>query len=222
MTKQLLAVTLFASALLAGCNQTTATQPSSGSPSGTPILSGTTPTQPSLSASPQLLNVLGSQFATGLVATVAKPNGQVLTINSSDIGSLTATAFQLLLTLDVAGNYQLQVKNSNGLVSTPFTFTVGSAVQGALTLTSVSPASLTASSQLQVINITGANFDPSLQATVTAPNSLQTFYGPSAMTGLNSTSFSLNATFDVVGTYSIVVSNNSSSISNSLTIDVRK
>ena len=48
-----------------------------------------------------------------------------------------------------------------------------------------------------------------------------TFYGARFLAGLNATSFALNATFDKVGTYSVVVSNSSSSISNALTIDVR-
>ena len=208
-------------AISTGCKGS-ATQPSSGSPSGTPAIVSTSPSLPSLSETPQLLTVSGHDFETGIVGTLTTPTGVGLTLDTSEFRQLTATSFQLSVIFDVAGNYSLQLKNTNGSVSTPWTVTVGSATQGALTLTFVSPTTTVANTQPQAIVVNGVNFDPSLTAIITAPDSLQSFYGPELMSGLNSTSFALNVIFDKVGTYTIVVRNSANSVSNSVTVDVRK
>ena len=207
-------------ATVAGCGETP-TQPSSGSASGTPVLTGTSPAQPPLSTSPQLLDVMGNQFGSGLVATIVKPDGQLLTYAAAAVRNLTPTSFEISVVLDAPGNYQLRVTNPSGAVSNSLNLPVGSALQGILTLTAVAPSTLPVNLQPQTIFVTGMNFDTSLQATLTAPGGAVSFYGPGLLAGLNATSFSLSATFDKVGAYSIVVSNNSSSISNALTIDVR-
>jgi hypothetical protein len=157
-----------------------------------------------------------------MVGTLTRPSGSVLSLASSDLKNLTTTSFQISVVLDVSGDYQLLVKNSNGLSSAPYTIPVRPAAQGTLNLISVSPSTLTASSQLQAIFVTGTNFDGTLEAIITGPDSLSNFIPSAAMAGLTTTSFSLNYVFDKVGVYSLAVRNGSAAVSNLLTIDVRR
>jgi hypothetical protein len=213
---------LAVAALLSTACAKSTTQPSSGSPSGSPVILGTSPSQPSLSDAPQILNVVGHDFETGLVGSLNRPDGRSLQFVAADFHQLTATAFQLSVTLDIAGDYQLQVKNASGQTSPQFTISVRPAAQGSLTLITVSPTTTLASAIPQAINVSGLNFDSTLELILTAPDSTQSFYNSAAMAGLSSNAFSLNVTMDKVGTYSIVVRNASNSISNALTIDVRR
>jgi hypothetical protein len=206
---------------LGGCARSPSA-PSGGSPSGTPAILGTQPSQPTLSETPQLLTVLGHDFETGLVGTWSRPDGLVLSFVASDFRALSATSFQLSVTLDKVGDYQLQVKNLSGQTSSPFTVTARPAAQGALTLVSVSPTTAVASTQQQAIVVNGTNFDSTLEAILTAPDSSQSFYNSTQMAGLSSTSFGLNIIMDRVGTYSLVVRNGSNAVSNAVTIDVRR
>jgi hypothetical protein len=206
--------------LLSACR--TSTQPSSGSPSGSPGIISTSPSQPSLSDTAQSLFVTGHDFDQGLVGTLMRPGGSVLSLSSTDMKNLTSSSFQLSVVFDVSGDYQLQVKNVNGLTSAPYTIPVRPAAQGTLTLISVSPSTVVVSSQLQGIFVTGTNFDSTLEAIITGPDSLSNFYTSASMAGLTSTSFSMNAVFDKVGVYNLSVRNGSNAISNLLTIDVRR
>jgi hypothetical protein len=204
-----------------GCKKT-ATSPTGGSPSGTPAILGTSPSQPSLSDIPQIISVLGHDFDAGLVGTWQRPDGLVQALAGGDFRALNSTSFQLSVTLNAVGDYQLEVKNPNGQTSQPFAVSVRSAAQGSLTLTSVSPTTAIASSQLQALVVSGANFDSTIQAILTGPDSSLNFYNSAQMAGLTSSSFSLNVVLDKIGTYSLVVQNSSSSTSNALTIDVRR
>jgi hypothetical protein len=219
--RTLAVVSALTSLLLGGCARST-TSPSSGSPSGTPGILGTSPSQPSLSDSPQVLTVLGHDFETGLVGTWSRPDGLVLSLVASDFRALSASSFQLSVTLNLVGDYQVQVKNLSGQTSSPYTVRVLPAGQGTLTLISVSPTTAVASSQQQALLVSGTNFDMTLEAILTGPDSLQSFYNSSQLAGLSSTSFGLNVIMDKVGTYSLVVRNGSNSVSNALTIDVRR
>lgn len=212
---------ILATALSPACKRSS-TSPSSGAPSGTPAILGTIPSQPSLSDLAQIVQVTGHDFENGMIATMLRPDGRSLSFINSDLRQLTTSSFQLSVVLDVAGDYQLEVRNAGGRVSSPYTLPVRGAAQGTLTLTGVSPQFTIASSQLQGLVVFGSNFDASLEAILTAPDSLMTFYPSAAMTGLNSTSFSLNVVLDKVGTYSLVVRNSSNSTSNPLTIDVQR
>ncbi len=218
-----LTICLTLSSLLAlgGCSKS-ATSPTSGSPSGTPAILSTSPSQPSLSEVPQLVTVQGHDFETGMVGTLSRPDGLVLSLVANDFKQLNASSFQLSLTLDVSGDYHLQVRNVSGQTSSPFAISVRPAAQGSLTLTGVSPDSTFVSNQQQGINVFGTNFDSTLEAILTGPDSLQSFYNSSAMAGLNSTSFALNVILNKVGTYSLVVRNGSNSVSNSWLIDVHR
>jgi hypothetical protein len=207
---------------LAGCRQSSTAPSSSGSPSGTPVILGTVPSQPALNNVAQTVQVNGHDFETGMTATVTRPDGGSVAFLTSDLRQLSTSSFQLLLVLDVAGTYRLEARNVNGQSSPPFALFVGGAAQGSLTLTSVTPATTVAAPQPQAIFVSGANFDSSLEAILTGPDSVMNFYPATAMTGLTSTSFSLNVIFDKVGTYSLVVRNSSNSTSNSATIDVRR
>jgi len=214
-------VVIAAAMTFPGCRKSS-TEPSSGAPSGTPVILGTVPSQPSLSDQSQLILVSGHDFDTGLVATMQRPDGRLITFLNSDLRQLTSSSFQVLVLLDVPGNYQLELRNPGGQVSAPFTLAVGSATQGTLTLTSVSPSTTISGFQPQAIVVSGQNFDASLEAILTGPDSLMNFYPSSAMSGLNSTTFSLNVILDKIGTYTLVVRNSSNSTSNPLTIDVRR
>jgi hypothetical protein len=207
-------------ALLAGCS--TSTSPTSGTPSGSPGILTVSPSQPSISDIPQSLSFSGSNFEQGLVGAITRPGGTVVALSASDIRNVTTTSFQVNVTLDVVGDYQLQVKNPSGLSSSPFTISVRPAAQGSLTLNSVSPATVLTSSQQQAIFVIGTNFDSTLEAIIIAPDSSQSFYTSASMAGLTSTSFGLNVVFDKVGFYTLTVRNGSNSTSNLLTIEARR
>jgi hypothetical protein len=211
---------LIAALSLSGCKKTS-TSPSSGAPSGTPVILGTVPSQPSLSQLPQTLLVNGHDFDLGLTATLLRPDGRSTAFINSELRQLTTSSFQISAVLDLAGEYQLEVRNQGGQVSAPFTLRVGGAAQGVLTLTSVTPSFFFRSTSPQAIFVSGTNFDNTLEAILTAPDSVMNFYPATAMTGLNSTSFSLNVVFDRRGTYTLVVRNSSNSTSNPLTIEVQ-
>jgi hypothetical protein len=213
--------TLTSLLVLGGCARS-ATSPSGGSPSGTPEILGTSPSQPSLSDASQVLTILGHDFETGMIGTWSRPDGLVLSFVATDFKSLSATSFQLSVTLNLVGDYRLEVKNLSGETSSPFTVSVLPAAQGALTLISVSPTTAVASNQQQALNVSGTNFDSTLEAILTAPDSSLNFYNSAQMAGLSSSSFALNVILDKVGTYSLVVQNGSNSVSNALTIDVRR
>ena len=204
-----------------GC-KSSSTEPSGGAPSGTPAILGTAPSQPSLSQAAQMLAVTGHDFTTGMVATILRPDGRVLSFLASDLIALTSTSFELSVVFDLAGDYRLELKNVGGQISSPFTITVRPAEQGTLTLTSLSPATTLSGPQPQAIFVSGTNFDGSLEAILTAPDSTLSFYPSSSMTGLTSNSFSINLILNKVGVYSLSVRNAANSVSNSLTIDVRR
>ena len=67
----------------------------------------------------QVLPVSGTQFETGLIATLEAPLGLSTTFPASAIGDLTPTSFTLGVTLDEPGTYLLTVRNPGGARSKP-------------------------------------------------------------------------------------------------------
>lgn len=88
-----------------------------------PSISATVPADPTISDTAQSVTVTGSRFLMGLQLTVVRPRGGIITLQGSDIQSLTSTSFQVSLTFDVAGLYQLTVTNVDGSSSSPFVLT---------------------------------------------------------------------------------------------------
>lgn len=77
------------------------------------------------STSPQTITVLGGRFVEGMSVTVTDPAGQVQTIGASGISQLQATSFNVLVTLEIDGEYAIVVTSPTGQVSNSMSFKVG-------------------------------------------------------------------------------------------------
>jgi hypothetical protein len=85
------------------------------------------PTGLRVSTSPQTLTVDGARFDAGLVVTVTDPAGGVQTLSGDAITNVMPGSFQMAITLETAGRYELIVTNPNGKVSSSAGFDVGRA-----------------------------------------------------------------------------------------------
>lgn len=89
-----------------------------------PAISGVKPTALNKGVSPQTITVDGSRFMAGLTVMVTDPAGNVQTIPSPDVAQVLPESFQITLPLEIAGTYEIIVKNPDGAVSKTFTFEV--------------------------------------------------------------------------------------------------
>ena len=80
-----------------------------------------------VSTSPQTLTVEGSRFEAGLVVTVTDPAGGVQSLGGDAISNVMPGSFQMAITLETAGRYELIVTNPNGKASSSAGFDVGRA-----------------------------------------------------------------------------------------------
>jgi hypothetical protein len=85
------------------------------------------PTGLRVSTSPQNLTVEGARFEAGLVVTVTDPAGGVQSLGGDAITNVMPGSFQMTVTLETAGRYELIVTNPNGKVSSSAGFDVGRA-----------------------------------------------------------------------------------------------
>jgi hypothetical protein len=91
--------------------------------SATPAIERVDPSSVSRDARPQRFTVVGRNFEYGLTVTVTDPAGEVTTIASSDLGTVTATSFTIDLTLSMAGDYSLLVNDPAAGTSNSVTIT---------------------------------------------------------------------------------------------------
>jgi hypothetical protein len=77
-----------------------------------PVISSITPSEPIHRTEAQTLRVEGQRFEEGLRAIVTNPIGQE--VGDVAITHLTPTSFDLLVTLDRAGDFELVVSNPSG------------------------------------------------------------------------------------------------------------
>jgi hypothetical protein len=171
---------------------------------------------------PQTVTVEGINFVSGITATLTDPSGGARTFSGGDILAFQANSFQIIGTFSLAGSYSLQVRNTSGVPSTPFSFLVQSQVSGTTPqISSVSPGSTLHSNNAQFLTINGSQFAPSLTVTLIDPTGQpQQLIG--AIVGVvTPTQFQVLITLSRVGTYTIFVTNPTGEISNSISIPVQ-
>lgn len=89
-----------------------------------PTVTGVRPQVVNKAASPQTITVDGTRFMAGLTVMVTDPAGNVQTIPSPDVAQVLPASFQITLPLEIAGTYEILVKNPDGTISKTFTFEV--------------------------------------------------------------------------------------------------
>jgi len=97
---------------------------SAPAPPPAPTVTTVYPTTITASATSQGVYVIGTNFETGVTALLTRPNGTVQTISGASIVGSSATAFKMMVTLDVAGTYKVQAINPSGQTSSLLSFTV--------------------------------------------------------------------------------------------------
>ena len=146
----------------------------------------------------------GTNFQSGLTVTATFPSGGSTTLSGTQIQNVTAGSFQLLITLNAAGTWGLQVNNPGGQTSNTFSFSVAA---GAPTITSISPASPTQSGSNQTITVNGTNFQSGLTVTATFPSGGSTTLSGTQIQNVTAGSFQLLITLNATGTWGIRVNN---------------
>ena len=145
---------------------------------GAPTITGLTPQSPTTNDASQTVTVVGTNFAAGLTVLLKEPGEDgAETIAGSSISDLTATSFKFAAKLEDAGGYSLRVVNPSGQTSAPWTFAVKTPEGGSTppagppVITSMEPATPTASTATQPLYIVGTNLQPGLTVLLTRPNS---------------------------------------------------
>ena len=178
---------------------------------------GISPASPTQSSSNQTVTVNGTNFQSGLTVTATFPSGGSTTLSGTQIQNVTAGSFQLLITLNAAGTWGLQVNNPGGQTSNTFSFSVAA---GAPTITSISPASPTQSGSNQTITVNGTNFQSGLTVTATFPSGGSTTLSGTQIQNVTAGSFQLLITLNATGTWGIRVNNSGGQTSNTFNFTV--
>ncbi len=178
--------------------------------------------QPSVilaSSQAQLITVSGDNFATGLTLMVGRPDGTSLTVQASELESLTSTTFRTSLVFDALGSYSFTVRSASGTNSPAFNFTVQSTL-GQPQLTSVQPSSTTLSQLSQVLLFQGENLASPFSVSVTDPDGFVTQIGAEAVGIGTSTTFQITFTPNKRGAWSFSIRTSSGAASNSVVVAV--
>jgi hypothetical protein len=170
-----------------------------------PQITSITPASPTASGSNQQIRVNGSDFQAGLTVTVNYPGGSS-TLSGNQILNVTATGFDILALLGTAGSYSIRVNNPGGAQSNTFSFQVQAPPVAAPQVSSISPASPTASPSNQQIRVSGTGFQPGLTVTVNYPGGSSTLSGNQIL-NVTAMGFDILAVLGTPGTYSIRVNN---------------
>jgi hypothetical protein len=126
---------------------------SASAATSTPSISSISPANPTSSGSNQTVTVYGNQFQSGLTVTVGYSGGSS-TLSGSQIQSVTANSFQMIILLNNPGSYTIRVNNPDGGQSNTFAFSATSSTATPV-VTSITPTSVPASTFMLTINGTG-------------------------------------------------------------------
>lgn len=185
-----------------------------------PVISSIAPSSPIATAINQSVTVNGTGFQSGLTVTVVFPGGGQGTLSGSQIQSVTANSFIMLINFNnVPGSYSIKVNNPGGAQSNSFGF----GVQGAVpVISSILPSSPVAIAGNQNVTVNGSNFVSGLTVTVTFPNGSTGTLSGSQIGAITSASFVMAIDFNnVPGAYSIRVNNPGGIQSNNLGFTVQ-
>jgi pimeloyl-ACP methyl ester carboxylesterase len=177
-----------------------------------PNISSINPSSPVVSSSNQTVGVSGSNFQSGLTVTVFFPGGGSAALSGSQIQFNSSTSFNMIVTLNIVGQYQLRINNSNGTASPNFSFNTQAA---APTISSISPPSPCVRNVDQSVTVNGSNFANGLTVSVTFPNGGTATLSGSQIQNVTATSFTMIITLADPGSYTIRVVNPSGAQSGS-------
>jgi len=160
-----------------------------------PEIQSISPASPFSGSAAQSLQVAGTGFGAGLTVALTAPSSAPIPV----VRNVTASTFDLDVTLPVGGAYQLRVTNPGGGVGNAFRFTV----QASPSITSISPASPAADAAAQAVQVTGSGFGSSPTATLAGPS------GPVAVqvSSVTATGLVLSAVLADPGPYTLGVAN---------------
>jgi hypothetical protein len=184
----------------------------------TPSISSISPSTPTASSSNQTLTVYGSQFQSGLTVTVGFPGGGSTTLSGSQIQSVTAASFQMIITLNGSGAWTIKVNNPDGGQSNTFSFAVATASPS---ISSILPASPIHGSGNQTITVYGNSFQSGLTVTAFFPSGGSTALSGSQIQSVTVSSFQMIITLNSTGSWGIRVNNPDDKQSNTLNFNVQ-
>ena len=189
------------------------TEPLTGGPS----ITGVTPSSPMRSDAPQLLNIRGDLFLTGMSLVVNGPDNSTAIYSNSDIEGLQQTSFQVRVLLARAGPYTLTPRSPTGTLAHGFQIqVVGDGT--AASITSLSPSSLSRSTLGQTVAAQGTNFSPGLTVTIIEPDGATVSLGGGNVTVSSATVFQVFYVFNKVGTYTLRATNPDGASTNTVSL----
>ena len=140
-------------------------------PAMAPILTSVSPSSLAASSANQTLSIYGSNFQSTSTLSFVPPEGGRIASTAAKLTFVSSTQLSYQFnSLSDAGPWSVTVINPDGQQSASATFVVTPPSQPGPTITSVSPASMTASaSALNTLVVSGANFSPGSQLQFTDP-----------------------------------------------------
>jgi hypothetical protein len=197
----------------AACGHTAPT-----APTGALSIATVTPAQPAPQTIPQPLQVQGTGFEAGLMLEVTDPTGIVLDVEGANIQNVLSTSFLAEVVLSVTGTYSLVVRAPDGSASLSFPLTVGANATSSPTISSISPASTTASTQAVPVSIAGSNFGSGATVEVVDPQGVSTQIGAAGLSELTTSAIQFSMAFTKSGNYMVTVVSSAGQTSNAVTV----
>lgn len=188
--------------------------------SASPTISSISPSTPTANGRDQNVTVFGSNFQQGLSVSITFPGGGGTTLSGTQIQNVSSSSFVMVATLGGAGTWSIRVNNPNGSQSNTFFFTVQSAAP-APQINSISPLTPSRRDNDQSVSVFGNNFQSGLTVTVFIPGGGTATLSGTQIQNVNSTSFTMLITLNVVGTYGVRVNNPSGGQSNTYNFQVQ-
>jgi hypothetical protein len=176
------------------------------------------PQNPLVSAVDQRIFVGGFNFQPGLTVNVGLPGGGTSVISGNQIQNVSATQFEMLITLLNPGTYSLRAINPDGRQSNVFAFTALAAV---LSITSLTPSNPVAGQTDQRIIVGGTNFQTGMMVTLGLPGGATITLSGSQIQNATSSRFEMLITLRDPGSYSLRVRNPDGRQSNVFSFTVR-
>ena len=188
-----------------------------------PVISSVTPRAPVPNGTAQLLTITGTNFLTGVSLSVVAPDGKRLEYAGPAIRERRDTSFQVAVILAAAGAYTLIATNTDRGTSDQFVLKVQTSADAIVPTPRIDPMrqdQVTKDSQPQILKITGDRFVTGLSVSLTDPlGTVYRFKSP-AVGGVTAVSFDLSIVLEMIGEYSLMVTNPSGESSNSVTFSV--
>ena len=187
----------------------------------TPVINSIAPSSPAATVGNQNVIVSGGNFQQGLTATATFPNGQTGTLSGTQIQNVTPTSFVMVIDFNGnPGNYSIRVNNPNGAQSNAFGFSVQRPSHSPV-ITSVSPTNPIRRDTDQNVIVNGSGFQQGLTISVLIPGGGTATLSGAQIQNIDSNSFTMIATLNVVGQYGIRVNNPDGGQSNTFNFSVQ-